>query len=302
MKTTQVHFAMRMVWLSGALLLGGCRDEAQIRMLGDQIRALEGNEKQRAQELEALKVQIQGLEEERAQLREEREAMLPKVEAAEEALKALQEQFAAYKAQYKLSIRKRAPGMELGLVEVLGKRFEQVRVRQLTEEALIFAHATGTTSVPLSQLKPELQTRLGYEAPVPVMARSAGGLGGGGIVKDGVRVGGAPVAVGGVGGIRKNGTTPMAGGGAAGGLAASPQVNEVARQMEELRELIGGLEQVIGEGEGQVPGGQAGSDPAAEREGAAMLRAQLQEAKAAYAELQKKREAAGAATGRGAVR
>jgi outer membrane murein-binding lipoprotein Lpp len=284
----------RWVWtIFLGVILCGCRDEKQIRLLGEQIRGLERVEEQRSAQIEELNKQVRALEGERGRLKEEGEAMLPKVKAAEEALKALQEEFAKYKSQYKLSIRKRAPGMELGEVEVQGKRFEGVKVRQLTEEALIFVHEKGTTSVPLSQLKAELQTRLGYEMAAPFVSKGAGrgtiGAAGGAIAKNGVVVDGVEVATG-MNGIRKNGSAPMAGGGAAVHLSANPQVNEVVREMAELGELIRMLEDAAAEDERAPSSGPSGGMPTVSAEGDKMATGKLNEAKALFAELEKRRQ------------
>jgi hypothetical protein len=110
-------------------------------------------------------------------LKEEKDKFQSQLDEATKALEAIQNDFAEYKNQYKLSIRKRAPGMELDMVEVDGKKFEKVKIRELTDTALIFMHQAGTMSVPLNQLKPEMQVRLGFEQGVPVMAGIKGGRG-----------------------------------------------------------------------------------------------------------------------------
>jgi hypothetical protein len=275
------------------VILCGCRDEKQLRLLGEQIRAMERVEAQSATQIEELKKQVRALEDEGRQLKEEGEAMLPKVKAAEEALKVLQEEFAKYKSQYKLSIRKRAPGMELEEVEVQGKRFEHVKVRQLTEEALIFVHGNGTTSVPLSQLKSELQTRLGYEMVVPLISKGAGrgtiGAAGGAIAKNGVVVDGVAVAAG-IDGIRKNGSPLLAGGGAAVHLSANPQVNEIVREMAELGELIRMLEDAEAEDKRSPSNRPSGGMRTVSDEGNKVATGELNEAKALFAELEKRRQ------------
>jgi hypothetical protein len=60
--------------------------------------------------------------------------------------------------------------MELEMVEIDGRKFERVKIRELTESNLTFMHQAGTMSVPLNRLNPSLQTRLGFERAVPVMA------------------------------------------------------------------------------------------------------------------------------------
>ena len=162
---------------AGVMLLSSCQDDAQIRMLGDQIRALESSQAQSKAEMNRLQLQMRSVQAERDKLKEEKDKLQSQLDEATKALESVQKDFADYKNQYKLSIRRRAPGMELDMVEVDGKKYDKVKVRELTDTALTFMHQAGTMSVPLSQLKPDMQARLGYEKAVPVMAtgRKSGG-------------------------------------------------------------------------------------------------------------------------------
>jgi predicted RNase H-like nuclease (RuvC/YqgF family) len=165
-------------WLAVSMIvLCSCQDDAQIRSLGEQIRALESSQAQAKAEMNRLQLQMRSVQAERDKLKEEKDKFQSQLDEATKALEAIQNDFAEYKNQYKLSIRKRAPGMELDMVEVDGKKFEKVKIRELTDTALIFMHQAGTMSVPLNQLKPEMQVRLGFEQGVPVMAGIKGGRG-----------------------------------------------------------------------------------------------------------------------------
>jgi chromosome segregation ATPase len=164
----------------------GCQDNAQVRALSDQIRAMEASQGQARAELNRLQLQLRSLQSERDKVREEKEKLQLQVDEAKKALEGIQKEFEDYKKQYKLSIRKRAPGMELGQIEVDGRQFEGVKIRELTESSLTFMHLSGTMSVPLAQLKPELQRQLGYEEGVKVMAgiTRKTGLAAGGVARD----------------------------------------------------------------------------------------------------------------------
>lgn len=165
--------------LTGILLLSGCQDDAQMRAMTEQIRALEMAQGQSKAELSRVQLQMRSLQAERDKIKEEKEKLQQQIEEANRAAESIKKDFEDYKQQYKLSIRKRAPGMELELVEVDGKKFEKVKIREVTDTSLTFIHAAGTVSVHLRELSPTLQTTLGYEAPVPVTASSAAGEGGG---------------------------------------------------------------------------------------------------------------------------
>lgn len=161
------------LWLAGVVLLPGCRDDAQMKAMTEQIRALEMAQGQSKAELSRVQLQMRSLQAERDKINEEKEKQQQQIEEAQRAAESIKKQFEDYKQQYKLSIRKRAPGMELEMVEVDGKKFEKVKIRELTDASLTFMHASGTMSVNLRQLDPALQAKFGYEAPVPV--RASGG-------------------------------------------------------------------------------------------------------------------------------
>lgn len=160
--------------LASCLLLTGCQDEAQIRALSDQIRSLESLQGQSKAELNRLQIQMRSLQIERDKIKEERDKLQSQIDEAQKALEAIRKDFEEYKQQYRLSIRQRAPGMELDQLEIDGKTFENIRIRALTEDSLTFLHSAGTMSVNLSQLKPEMQERFGYQAAMPVMAFKSG--------------------------------------------------------------------------------------------------------------------------------
>ncbi len=174
---TRIRHSFGILTLGAVIFSAGCRDDAQIRVLNDQLRALESAHTQGKEELRRLQTQMRELQEERDKIGEERDKLETRINEATKALEALQKAFDEYKRQYRVSIRKRAPGMELDLVEVEDKRFEKVIIRDLTESSLVFRHQTGTTSVQLSRLKPEMQERLGYQpaaaAPVPASKGAA---------------------------------------------------------------------------------------------------------------------------------
>ena len=170
MNKAMIQNAVRSGFVIGLFGLSSCQDEAQVRSLGDQIRGLETIQAQAKAEMGRLQLQMKAVQAERDKLKAERDKLQSQMDEAAKALEAIKKDFSDYKAQYKVSIRKRAPGMELEMVEIDGRKFERVKIRELTESNLTFMHQAGTMSVPLNRLNPSLQTRLGFERAVPVMA------------------------------------------------------------------------------------------------------------------------------------
>lgn len=253
MNAISSHF-LKSVLGAGVVLLSGCQDEAQIRALGDQIRALEGIQAQTKAEMNRLQLQMRSVQAERDKLKEEREKLESQMNEAKKALESIQKDFADYKAQYKLSIRRRAPGMELEVVEVDGKKFERVRVRELTDVSLTFMHPAGTMSVPLKQLKPDLQKRLGFEQGVPVMAAAK---------PDGVE----------------------------GGVAMDQQMAGLGNRIMELRAKISNLERNAADEFRKALAAESneGADPTIHRQAEAAMRVQINELEVELNGVQKRR-------------
>jgi hypothetical protein len=131
--------------------------------------------------------------------------------------------------------------MELDLVEVDGKKYEKVKVRELTEASLTFMHQAGTMSVPLNQLKPDMQMRLGYDKGVPVMAMSKGA------------------------------------GGVSGGVGLDQEMEEVEKKITQIRAQLGTMKRTLTEETVKVRSAEitAGGDPTIHRQAAAALQVQI---------------------------
>lgn len=173
----QTTFRWGSLGLLVALLMTSCRDDAQLRAMSEQIRALEMTQNQSKAELSRVQLQMRALQAERDKIKEEKEKLQQQIQEAQRAAESIKKDFEDYKQQYKLSIRKRAPGMELEMVEVDGKMFRNVKIRELTDTQVTFMHASGTLSASLNQLPLAMQTLFGYESGVSVMAKNTASAG-----------------------------------------------------------------------------------------------------------------------------
>lgn len=161
------------------VLLPSCRDDAHVQALQNEIRSLTERQAQVQGELNRIRGQINSLSAERDQLKQEKAALEADLESARKNLESLQKDFAAYKAEYKISMRERAPGMQLGSLMVDGKTYQNVRVREATEELLAIMHDGGTTKFPWPSLPEQLQRLFGHQPDgVPVMVAAASTAGG----------------------------------------------------------------------------------------------------------------------------
>ena len=255
MNKAMIQNAVRSGFVIGLFGLSSCQDEAQVRSLGDQIRGLETIQAQTKAEMVRLQLQMKAVQAERDKLKAERDKLQSQMDEAAKALEAIKKDFSDYKAQYKVSIRKRAPGMELEVVEIDGKKFERVKIRELTESNLTFMHQAGTMSVPLSRLNPSLQTRLGFERAVPVMA---------------INKANAPITQ---------------------GVGLDEQMEEVDYEVVRLNGQLGNMKRALAEENSLVQGAISGgnSDPTLHRHAAAALQVRINEGEVALAELLKRK-------------
>ncbi len=255
MNKAMIQNAVRSGFVIGLFGLSSCQDEAQVRSLGDQIRGLETIQAQAKAEMGRLQLQMKAVQAERDKLKAERDKLQSQMDEAAKALEAIRKDFSDYKAQYKVSIRKRAPGMELEMVEIDGKKFERVKIRELTESNLTFMHQAGTMSVPLNRLNPSLQTRLGFEQAVPVMA---------------VNKANAPITQ---------------------GVGLDEQLEEADYEVVRLNGQLGNMKRALAEENNLVQSAILGgnSDPTLHRHAAAALQVRINEGEVALAQLLKRK-------------
>ena len=158
--------------LAVGLSLASCLDDGRAQRLDEEIRSLNESLFQAQQELSRIKSQTGTMEAERSRLKEDKAKLEGELEEARKALDALRKDFESYKNQYKLSIRSRAPGMNLGTVIVNEREYKQVTIRELTEDSVAVLHDAGTAKFALADLPEKLQRFLGYEKPVSILSAS----------------------------------------------------------------------------------------------------------------------------------
>jgi len=155
--------------LAITLILAGCREDmSKIQSLQDEIRAVEEKEFKSRQELTRLKNQVSSMEAERDKLKEDKTKLESEVEAAKKGLETMKKQFEDYKSQYKISIRKRAPGMMLGDMVVDGRSYKNVKIREVQDDGIYIGHEGGLTNVKWSQVPEALRFTLAQSDPSPI--------------------------------------------------------------------------------------------------------------------------------------
>lgn len=142
-------------------LIASCRDEHHLQALQDEVRALTERQSKAQSELNRIKTQLNAVSKERDQLKQDKATLEADLETARKSLESLQKNFAAYKSQYKLGMQQRAPGMSLGSLMVEGKNYQNVKVRESSDQLLAVIHDGGSAKFAWSSLPDPIQRLFG---------------------------------------------------------------------------------------------------------------------------------------------
>lgn len=146
--------------------LTGChQDDGQANRLQEEINSLGEQQGQAQSELNRMKMQLNSLGQERDGLKQEKAKLDADLETLRKSLDQIQKDFAAYRTQYKLSMREKAPGLPLADFLVDGKSYQKVRAREATEELLTVMHDSGMQKFPWAALPDNVRTLFGQEKP-----------------------------------------------------------------------------------------------------------------------------------------
>jgi septal ring factor EnvC (AmiA/AmiB activator) len=147
-----------------AFALSACdsSDNGRAKTLQGEIDALTQKQFEAQQAAKRLEGQIEASRAERAKLEEERDKVSAERDAAKKQVEQMQKEFDNYKSLYKVSIRRRAPGMKLEDFAIDGTTFQQVTLLELTDSLINFTHNTGVKKVELKKLPFHLQAILGF--------------------------------------------------------------------------------------------------------------------------------------------
>ena len=83
----------------------------------------------------------------------------------------MKQDFDAYKSRYKVSIRNKIPGLQLGELTINGVAYSKVKVNDMGEVSLKFSHYAGMSTVLLKDLPTEVKDLLALTAlhdPLPL--------------------------------------------------------------------------------------------------------------------------------------
>lgn len=148
------------------LLLCQCDDggaNTKIKGLRDEIDQLNHQNYETQQQVTRLQSQIEASRNERKKLEEEKAKVEADRESAQKDLQQLQRDFETYKAKYKLSMRQRAPGLDVGnFTTADGKSYQHVVLKEITDSQVNFTHDGGIMKLHYKDLPESLQDMLGF--------------------------------------------------------------------------------------------------------------------------------------------
>ena len=148
------------------LLLCQCDDggtSIKVKGLRDEIDQLNHQNYETQQQVSRLQSQIEASRAERKKLEEERSKVEAERENVQKELQQLQRGFDTYKSKYKLSMRQRAPGMEVGnFTSAAGKSYQRVVLKEITDSQVNFTHDGGIMKLHYKDLPESLQDMLGF--------------------------------------------------------------------------------------------------------------------------------------------
>ncbi len=143
--------------LLGGLLLAGCVPAGQYEKLGEDYE-LQGQQIfELKEENDRLNKSTKSLTKEVEELREKAK-QLEELEALKQELETIKKEFLDYKEKYRLGVRKKAVGTDLGqLVTRDGRRYENAIVRGFTETEMLISHRAGLATIDFKNLSGDLQ-------------------------------------------------------------------------------------------------------------------------------------------------
>lgn len=146
-------------------LFPSCENQTQVNQLQSEIRTLNDQHTQVSSELNRLKMQINALSKERDTLKQENGKLETELDGAHKSLEQLQKDFNSYRSQYKVGMRSKAPGMSLGSLIADGTTYQQVKIREVTDDALSIIYEGGFKKLAWHSVPDAVRKTFGIEKP-----------------------------------------------------------------------------------------------------------------------------------------
>lgn len=158
------------------LAVPSCKQEhVSLDQLGEKLDALETEVASVKRSATALRADLERARKDTAATSEALDAAVKLTRLAQADQATLAREFSEYRNQYRLSIQKRAPGLDIGSVTLAGISYNSVKVKALDAWELSFIHAGGAGRVALKDLSGELKELFAFDPnagpkPQPVIA------------------------------------------------------------------------------------------------------------------------------------
>lgn len=149
--------------IAPAILLSSCGQQQQIEILQTEINRNRKSMTELQDEMNRLQTQVKALSAERDKLKESKAQLEAGMDKAKQDLETLKKSFESYRSQYRVSMKSRAPGMELGELVVAGRAFSAVKVQEATDDKLCFMHSGGSEKMAWKTLPLSIQQLFGQD-------------------------------------------------------------------------------------------------------------------------------------------
>lgn len=152
------------LFVAGLFILTSCeRETASLSELENNLVEIKASTSQLKQSLGSLKSDLQRAEYLRDSLATVVDESAVKARQAESSVRSLKTEFAQYRNDYRNVILRRAPGMELGEINVGGQPFHGVKVKSIDRWEVMFSHSGGMTKFALADLPDHLRELFAFD-------------------------------------------------------------------------------------------------------------------------------------------
>ena len=172
-----MNLAFRLSTLSTlcfAITLSSCQDEEKLERLQKEITRMSEAQRDTDTQINQFKSQIETLNSERKRLEAENSKLKETLEALRKEADQLQKDFNTYRERYKVGMRARIPGMNLGTLFVKGNSYQDVVAKESTDEFISVMHSSGFAKIPWKDLPDDLRRQFGIESPGEFVQRDFG--------------------------------------------------------------------------------------------------------------------------------
>jgi hypothetical protein len=156
------------------MLLTSCQDEEKLERLQEEIKQMGEVQRETDSQINQFKSQIDTLNADRKRIEDENSKLKEALESVRKEAGQLQKDFNSYREKYKLGMRARTQGMNLGTVTVKGTQYYDVVGKESNDEIISVMHSSGFIKFAWKDMPDEIRRHFGIENPGDYAQRNFG--------------------------------------------------------------------------------------------------------------------------------